>query len=181
MHLACKAGISKDMFNLFHEMGHFIEIDNRRCHRTDWGLKTGKTVRIGYQYVREGMFTSQAIDREIRVFAIQKHLHDAYGWSPQTFADGNEMMNIEYMAKLCDYLDGISNFYPVNWRSQDGGSYSDNKAFAKRLIALKIEEQAQAWNLDSVRAAWDTKVKVLKKKKKGKLARSNNFGVWVKE
>src|SRR5512134_41522 len=64
LHLGIWAGPSATVFNLCHEMAHFIEIDNRRCHLPGWGLKTGKTVLIGSQLVPEGMHTTQAIERE---------------------------------------------------------------------------------------------------------------------
>ena len=156
LHLALWAGPSADLFNLFHEMAHFIEIDNRRCHKPGWGLKTGKWVTIAGRYVSEGMFTNKAIEREIRCFAIQTHFHTHYGLT-------GEDETVKYMAELCKYIDGLLHYYPENWKD-DGVDYNEVQEIAYRNIAARIHEAAKQWSMELIAVEWKKKVAVLKRK-----------------
>lgn len=69
--IGCRAGPSMCLSNLVHEICHFIEIDQRRMSKHGWGLKFGKQVYIpGYPVFYE-MNSIQAIEREVRVWAMQ--------------------------------------------------------------------------------------------------------------
>lgn len=72
--LGCRAGPVEDVDNLLHEMGHFIEIPDHRILISGWGL-TYPEIEICHQICREPS-TTQAVERELRVFAIQKHLYE---------------------------------------------------------------------------------------------------------
>lgn len=75
--IGCRAGPSMCLSNLVHEICHFIEIDQRRMSKHGWGLKFGKRIEIpGYSVFYE-MFTAQAIEREVRVWAMQKNFSEA--------------------------------------------------------------------------------------------------------
>lgn len=154
------AGPNADLFNLFHEMSHFIEIDNRRCHLSGWGLTYGKSVNIGGRSFPEGMVTNQAIEREIRTFGIQVHFHNQYGWSNQRYSEDGKIQDIMYMARLCDWIDGIYHYYPTNV-----SDYVEKRDLAFKTIEQRIEEEASKWTMDTIREAWGAKVKVLTRKR----------------
>jgi len=77
--LGCRAGPSLDMFNLFHEMSHLVEIDDARIQQYGWGFKMGREVNIpGYPTFYEPS-TWQPSQREIRVMAYQANLMKHFG------------------------------------------------------------------------------------------------------
>jgi len=98
MVLGKMAGPSRSTANLFHEMAHFIEIDDRRCLKTAWGLKV-PSIYIGGRTCYEPE-TFQASEREMRVIAIQKIIADHLGKRCQlrSFARALDFMPDYYMA-----------------------------------------------------------------------------------
>jgi hypothetical protein len=166
------AGPQADLFNLVHEIAHMIEIDDRRCHNPNWGFKYGKTVYIpGHGDVNEGMVTNQAIEREIRVFGIQLHIHQAFGieivhHEPNSWDDNDEHISrIHYMAKLCEWMDGIWLYRP-----KDEMEWQEKKDATNAVIANRIREEFAKWSIEEILAEWDRKMAVLRAKKK--------LGIW---
>lgn len=68
---------SRGTDNLFHEMAHFVEIDERRMSQPSYGLKVPR-VWIYDRFCSEPR-TMQISARELRVFAYQHHIHEHYG------------------------------------------------------------------------------------------------------
>lgn len=93
--LGCQAGPAKDVDNLLHEMGHFIEINDQRILRTGWGLAYPE-IEVCGQICREPR-TTQAIERELRVFAIQKHLIEMVGLLVEPNYEKNKAQIIKWM------------------------------------------------------------------------------------
>lgn len=60
-----RAGLQVHIGNLLHEIAHFIEIDDERCFKDDWGLIYPQQPK-----------TFQAVQREARVWGIQWCLCD---------------------------------------------------------------------------------------------------------
>jgi len=148
------AGPTADMFNLFHEIAHFVEIDDARCHIPSWGLKHGKKIIIGGRLYDAGMVTTKAVEREIRTFGIQIVLHNHYG---ETTYD--DMPLAEYGAKLCQHIDGFLYYYPKNQKI----SYEDKRAYALKVIRDRIEAETLKWSFESIMAEWRRKMPILQK------------------
>lgn len=77
----CRAGLSKDFSNLFHEMSHFIICPKSKILLPSWGLKYKKTEgwfdRYGYhEYVV--IETYQDVKTEIKTLVWQSILHRAF-------------------------------------------------------------------------------------------------------
>ena len=93
--LGCRAGPSMSVDNLLHEMAHLIEIPDERIRISGWGM-TYPEVEVLGQFFREPQ-TIQGLRRELRVFAIQKHLFEMAG-IPTTESYWSEK------AKICEWL-----------------------------------------------------------------------------
>ena len=141
---------SANITYLLHEMGHFIEIDNARCHLPDWGLKAGKWNK--FFNCSEGMVTNKAIERELRVFAIERYIASICDMVPKSF---------EYDASICRHIDGF-----ISYGDSDLTDYSEKQKSAEQNIAKRIELLTAEWNEEKVISAWFNKVKVLNKKGK---------------
>ena len=82
--IGTRAGPKNQLYNVLHELAHFIEIDENRCNKPGWGLKYGKWVDNPFPrpYSPAGWHeysTDQHIRREIRVWAYQANLHQHFG------------------------------------------------------------------------------------------------------
>ena len=69
--------------NVFHEMGHMIDIDDRRVRKPGWGLRHGKWKNFPSRYGSGfyEMVTDDAITREMRVMAIQATITEHCGFT----------------------------------------------------------------------------------------------------
>lgn len=153
--LGLRAGPETSDENLFHEMGHFTDIDGRRCHLPGWGFRSGKSVDIpGYGRVHEGMTTTQAVDREIRVMGIQCALMDHYGDSPDP----------TNLARSLVYIDS---FFMVTRDLLDAKniSYKEREKIGISRCARKIEAEWKKWTIEDISKLWKKKAAILKAKK----------------
>lgn len=67
-----RAGPQRRLSNLCHEMAHFVEIDDDRCHEWGWGLRVPEV--FIYDRMCANPVTNQATMRECRVAAYQLNL-----------------------------------------------------------------------------------------------------------
>lgn len=168
------AGPQADLFNLAHEIGHMVEIDDKRCHKPSWGFGYGKSVYIpGHGDVREGMITNQAVEREIRVFGIQLVIHEHFGIDLVKTADiwddhDEHISQAYYMAKLCNWLDGFWLYKPKRDESKANqtGYHTEREEAAYQTITARILEERNKWSYEEVLAEWDRKMSLLRTKKK---------------
>lgn len=147
------AGPVANVNNLFHEMGHFVEINPERCHRPGWGFGYGKKVVIGGREYDEGMHTKKAIEREIRTFAIQLVLANHYGLTHDELLD--EPVTLQrYFATICRYIDGF-----FLYKSKDDKlTYAEREESAIDTIEQLIVEESKKWTFDGIRAAWEAQL-----------------------
>jgi hypothetical protein len=76
------AGPTADIGNLFHEMAHFVEIDEKRMGKHGWGLKLPRMHCMPGPYGGHSWCEPKTIQismRELRTFAYQHHLHQYFG------------------------------------------------------------------------------------------------------
>ena len=150
------AGPTAKESNLLHEIGHFVEIDDARCHLPDWGLKGGKWIEVCGRYINEGMTTKKAVEREIRTIGIALVLHEHFGLAPMD----EDVSDSRYWAEVCQYIDGYYLFKPENYREQDI-SYKESEKLAFDEIERLILEEKKKWTVEKVYNAWHEKMKVL--------------------
>ena len=154
----CEAGPTADLFNLTHEMSHFIEIDVRRCHLPGWGLKYGKShYMFGKSWYE--MSSTQAVKREIRTLGIQLVLNRHYQIPDQPHH--SEKRDSEYMAKLTTWVQ--------NWECYgyvDGKFVSDYEPRAMERIEAAILAEMRSWSLQSIRIAWKLRLYHLRQKQR---------------
>lgn len=75
LQLGCRAGPVEDVYNLLHEMCHFVEIDDARMLCRNWGLRLPEQYIPGrYGRMAQIPVTIAAIERELRVIAFQWNL-----------------------------------------------------------------------------------------------------------
>jgi len=74
----CRAGPSRDVVNLLHEMAHLVEIPEARSVKPDWGFKLGKPF-LGAAGIDFIPVTAKGTEREARVWAWQTVLMEALG------------------------------------------------------------------------------------------------------
>lgn len=154
------AGPTADVYNLFHEMGHLLEIDEARCHLPDWGLKIPPLKFAGGHTYRDNLTTPQAIEREIRVFGIQTIFHRHYGYE----YDCDDSPTLEhYHAQVCKFIDGLHFFYPEGWMLESAG-YSANEAYAMEKIRQLIVDESKKWSFDNLRELWYNRMDILRQK-----------------
>lgn len=159
------AGPEAHIGNVCHEIAHFIEIDDERCHFPDWGLNSGKwNDRFGCY---DGMITDKAIRREIRTFGIQHVIHSNYGIKYND-KDDDEWMDAKelesetfYMATICRFIDGMHHFYPLNRKDH---THKACEAYAFEKIQSLIEDEASKWTIPKIMEAWNYRINILRKK-----------------
>lgn len=141
--LGCRAGPSLDIFNLFHEMSHLVEIDDARAGAWGWGLSFGKEISIpGYGTFHEPQ-TWQATQRETRVMAFQANVMLHYQRRP----------NFRYFAKLCDHL---VDYYNVPFKRE-----TRHRLLAERIAKLAASPK---YSFERFRSEWARKNGLLKEK-----------------
>ena len=144
--LGLKAGPSYLVYNLLHEMSHLVEIEDHRMTKPSWGLKYGNLIQIilGQEY--QNFTSTQATEREIRVFAYQQHLLNHYQIES----------SLSDQAKLCTYLGDWANVcYGDKLNHHD-------KAKALRWVEAQIFEKMKIYTLDRFNQEWDRKQIILK-------------------
>jgi hypothetical protein len=143
LRLSARVGYTSELFNLTHEMAHMIEIDDLRCYLPDWGLVAGKYNE--YFGIFEGVTTSQAIRREMRVLGIQCVLLDYYNINEEHLLKGKSIYR--YMAELIQYIDGFY-FYQPKTKKELSTQMANNYAFV--LISKKIQKEKLKWTFEKI-------------------------------
>jgi len=131
----CRAGPNYDVTNLLHEMAHFIEIDERRVVKENWGFRIGRPFLTNFG-VDSIPVNTKGTEREARVWAIQ-HLLTVHLGIEETVMD---------KAK-------IAQFMPDFWRIP-GETYDEKIAFVVKLI----EDGLQTFTLESIEGIWNERV-----------------------
>lgn len=142
LQFGCKAGPGLDINNLFHEMGHFVEIDKKRMTENNWGLHCKTKIRIMGRFCNE-FHTSQHIHRELRVAAYQYALNKHF----------NVDKTIEDIVSAFVYLD--------NFRLISG-----YKSDAESLIVAKkfVELYSLQFDIERFKYIWEDRINQLHKK-----------------
>lgn len=148
--LGWRAGPSEEAGNLLHEMAHLLEIDDRRLGKPGWGLKVAKVVILGRPYIEPRTF--QCTLREIRVMGRQKVLHEAAGIPFDTL-----------------HWAGLWPWFPDHYMafSHYGREIGKTKeAEITELVARDIDAEAAQWTIEALKAEWDRKVTLYRKRLK---------------
>lgn len=166
-----------DLFHLLHEMAHMVEIDAKRCHYTNWGLKYGKEYYFGGQYARTiyEMSSPLAVEREIRVMGIQLILNRHYQIEWDHY--GYERRDSEDMSQTLDIIQNYDHFFSPDPRKFDWDQASRFDSSMRGLITRinvekRILEAYYGWSLNSLRIAWHARMCLLRRKQKAGCWRS---------
>ncbi len=159
LHLPTWSGPYRVTAAVLHEISHIVEIDDKRCHLPDLGLKWGdlKQVILGKEY--QEFTTWQASQREIRVFAIQRHLVEHY--KPQDkYAKYATLTH--YENEVCNTITRFmddSCFIPRKGR----GSFDQKKYPA---IKAMLREEYAKHTFESILGEWNRKMAIIRKRQK---------------
>lgn len=118
--LGNRAGPSSEPLDLFHEMGHLVDIQERKIILSDWGFSYGTPYSIHEQkyFINE---TYNACKRECKVFAIQKKMAEEFGINADIsdlvhslyllpdFSNVPGKSQKEKLEHLCKYTENIYN------------------------------------------------------------------------
>lgn len=145
--LGLRAGPSCLVSNLTHEMSHLAEIDQSRILLPNWGLKYGQAQEILGRVYYE-FSTTQATEREIRVFAYQQNLHNFLGIksTPQEFSKLGEYLGDFAVVAYGDKLNLKSREKATQW------------------IESQIIEKMKTFTLEKFMSEWNNKNQLLNQK-----------------
>lgn len=94
--IGAKTGPEATVFGLTHEMAHFVELDIERILKKpvrNWDLRNGSSFVVGDRFVHMPI-TTQAIEREARVWAYEISLRKKYGLD----------FDVDYMVAGADFI-----------------------------------------------------------------------------
>jgi len=137
---------------LVHEMGHLVEIDDRRATENDFGLRYKRVVRLPPTSYSSGIYpqplTAQGVERECRVIAISVRILGAIGWPPEAqWADmENTIAALRHMDDWCNVPGRRSDEARSEW------------------CRRKVSRDLVQWPLERVRAEWWRKVVLVTKR-----------------
>lgn len=154
--LGARAAYEVCATNLFHEMGHFVEIDTRRIKRYGWGLRCKTRVKVMGEYYDEPT-THQMTDREIRVMAFQANLCKHFNITP----DLDDMANV--LRHMPD-----STFVPMKDGSKPDYSKFDSRhiqASQKAWVKDQILKAMEVYTMNVFMEEWTKRIKMLKRRK----------------
>jgi hypothetical protein len=162
-----------ELGNVFHEMAHLIEIDDRRVRQPNWGIRLGKWVPwagtpMGGFY---DMTSTQAIQREVRVMAIQAVVTEHCGFN----------FDYAYWAHLLGNGAVPNHFL---WRAHLGLEYADScdkdpdnqyLSMSELVDASVIRSLREELTIEQVWAEWSRKLAVVERQfKAAKTRRSKH-------
>lgn len=153
--------------NLFHELGHFVEIDTRRMGVFGWGLRCKTKVRVmGEMY--DQPTTHQFTDRENRVIAFQVNLAKHFGIE----------LDISEWARTLRFLPDTS-FVPIEDGTPAFGDdkthsldYNEIEKSQARWCEAQIREYMKVLTVDLFFSEWERRLKILKQRQKRRKAES---------
>lgn len=137
---------------LAHEMGHLIEIDDRRALLPGFGLRYKRVVRLPPTRYSLGIYpaprTCQAVERECRVIAISARILEALEWV------GAEV--VEEMEGTLRAIRVMDDWYNIPSRRNDEA----RREWCRREVAKALKQ----WPVERVRAEWWRKVVLVTKR-----------------
>jgi hypothetical protein len=145
LYLGLKAGPDSHISYLLHEMSHFAEIDDARILESGWGFKYGAFSQIimGREY-RE-FSSTQATEREIRVWAFQQSLQESLGIKSP----------IKELVSVAIHLG--------DWANVAFGDKLGLKSEKKALswVEAQVKDRMKTFNLDAFQSEWTRKNSLL--------------------
>lgn len=147
-----RAGPSRSITNLVHEMSHFVEIDDARMCAFGWGLKRPQVVICGQ--VCNDPKTMQMTERELRVIAYQANVLEFIG----------KPLNILYNVGALVYVPDFF-FVPLEdgrnpWEAEDV-AYKDKEPSKIRWCRNRVQTLRAEFTLERFFSEWDRKVTIL--------------------
>jgi hypothetical protein len=135
-----------DVGFLAHEMGHLVEIDDRRATSDNFGLRYKRVVRLPPTRYSSGIhpepLTAQGVVRECRVIAISTRILEAVGWGMEARAEESE--------RTIAALRHMQDWYNIPGKRSD----DVRREWCRKRVARSIAQ----WPVERVRAEWWRKV-----------------------
>lgn len=155
VYVGSRAGPSRALSNLVHELGHFVEIDDARQQVNGWGFKVPLIVVCGQTCVEP--ITLKMIERELRVMAYQVNLMEYLGAPMRVL---NLVRALQYMPDfiLVPLEDGRPAY------SEDGTRevpYSEVDPSRIRWMANRVQELRKDFTFERFRSEWFRKIALL--------------------
>jgi len=159
--LGMRAGPSRCLTNLIHEMCHLVEIDDARILSSGWGLTTPTQYIPGrYSHNAPIPVTWQPIKREVRVIAMQWQLETSIGVG---LTKREALAAMEYMPDWCNVPDGRpDNYDEMEWQERDVIRPTFDETRFAHLEAYMNECIAGKWTLTFFNDEWKRKTELLR-------------------
>lgn len=150
--LGCYSTLTDEIGILVHEMGHLVEIDDRRATQENFGLRYKRVVRLPPTRYHHGLYaeplTSQGVERECRVVAISTRILSALGWGEDAARDE--------MEKTLQAFRMLGDWYNIP------GARTDEAR--REWCRRKVARTQPQWPVERVRAEWWRKVVLVTKR-----------------
>lgn len=133
--------VKRELDALFHEIGHFIEIDDARICVSGWGLVYGTEIDFGHRVVQEYQ-SCQGTQREVRVCVIQSLLQEHFGLDP----DVTSTLNSLYLIGDDVFIEPTPGVEVPGWKSRYGGAWEKERAatihqwYAEQRAVARLED-----------------------------------------
>ena len=152
-YLGDRAGPSRDLGNLLHEICHFAELETNRIIQFpyNWGLSYGKYWQIGTAYGWETR-THQQVDREARVWAFQLACQKEFGMNDSS---QDLVSSAIYLPAWC--------YYQRKYRLPNTIQYNSRDRKALYKLARKVERMSlNMWNFNRLIDDFNLRVQLIK-------------------
>lgn len=152
-----RAGPTRDLSNLAHELSHFVEVDDTRVGFYGWGLKAPEKWILGHRCCEP--ITMQMTERELRVIAYQVNLLESLGSPsrPRTFVRSLIYMADFIYVPLEDgrsaYGDDAPTFEEMGPREKDESRI--------RWMTRRVEAMRSEYTLERFDSEWTRKLNLL--------------------
>jgi hypothetical protein len=153
--LGGRAGPYSGLSNLLHEVSHFVEIDDARCTKNNFGFRYGKWIACPIS-ARGGWYqpsTNQAIMREIRTFVIQYRLMDyleveLIHLSFQNYEDVTGYVSVDFQLTTLRKLLTVLQYMPDFGCLIPGSGFSDKIKYCEiRAMEMLGQPRFQLHNI----------------------------------
>jgi hypothetical protein len=150
-----RAGPSKGVSNLAHEMSHFVEIDDARVQRYGWGLRLPELYVLGQRCIEPA--TMQATARELRVSAYQANLMASVG-AP---------LNVPHLVRSLEYMPDFLYVPLEDGRPAYGDGSPEDMEYREKIdsrirwMANRVQELRSEFTLERFRHEWHRKIALL--------------------
>jgi len=156
--IGARAGPSVDVWNLFHEMAHFVEIDDERMRMGSWGLRLPEV--FIFDRICVDPRTIQMTEREIRTIAYLRNVMKYLG------IEEDSMKSVSSLCFMPDFV-----LVPIEDGTTAWGRKTDNwdreqiKNSQLKWIANQVENLQSKYTLDLFISEWKRKNKLLLQQK----------------